>query len=72
LPLPVPSSSTLQLQSGKLLNNPLALQIICSEAFAKVAQNLKLIKASELKQVANSLKIKNYRQLNESELLAQQ
>ncbi len=69
LPLPVPSSSTLQLQSRKLLNNPLTLQIIFWEAFAKVAEPLKLIKASELKQVTSSLKIKNYPQLNESELL---
>ncbi len=67
LPLPVPFRSTLQ--HGKPLNNALALQMICWEAFAKVAQALKLIKASELKQVASSLKIKNYRRMNKSELL---
>lgn len=67
LPLPVPSSSTLQRE--KSLNNALALQLIGWEAFAKVAQALKLIKASELKQVASSLNIKNYRRMNKSELL---
>jgi hypothetical protein len=34
LALPVPSSSTLQLQSRKLLNNPLTLQIIFWESFS--------------------------------------
>ncbi len=67
LPLPVPSSSTLQ--GGKPLNNALALQIICWEAFAKVTHALMLIKASELKEVASSLKVKNYRRMNKSELL---
>lgn len=67
LPLPVPSSSTLQ--GGKPLNNALALQIICWKAFAKVTQALKPIKASELKEVASSLKVKNYRRMNKSELL---
>jgi hypothetical protein len=67
LPLPVPSSTTLQRE--KSLNNALALQLIGWEAFAQVAQALKLIKASELKQVASSLKIKNYRRMNKSELL---
>jgi hypothetical protein len=38
-------------------------------AFAKVAQALKLIKTSQLKQVASSLEIKNYRRMNKSELL---
>lgn len=67
LPLPVASSSTLQ--RTKSLNNALALQIIGWEAYAQVAHALKLIKASELKQVASSLKIKNSRRMNKSELL---
>jgi hypothetical protein len=67
LPLPIPSSSTLH--SGKPLNNALALHMISWEAFAKVTQALKSIKASELKEVASSLKIKNYRRMNKSELL---
>ncbi len=67
LPLPVPSSSTLQ--RTKSLNNGLALQMIGWEACAQVAHALKLVKASELKQVASFLKIKNSRRMNFCELL---
>lgn len=49
--------------------NQLALSLVCWEAMNQVALALKPIKASELKQVASSLKIKNYRRMNKSELL---
>ena len=49
--------------------NQLALSLVCWEAINQVALALKPIKASELKQVASSLKIKNYRRMNKSELL---
>jgi hypothetical protein len=49
--------------------NQLALSLVCWEAMNQVALALKPIKASELKEVASSLKIKNYRRMNKSELL---
>jgi hypothetical protein len=49
--------------------NQLALSLVCWEAMNQVALALNPIKASELKEVASSLKIKNYRRMNKSELL---
>jgi hypothetical protein len=51
------------------LNNRLALELVCWEAFALVAEALKPIKANELKAIASDLSIKGYRRMTKSELL---